>query len=229
MRKIILNSAIAMAMGTLSIAGHAAESASMSVVGEINPASCDVSLSAASIDLGSIMAATLTETANVKNGEDITVNLSCDAPAAVALQSTDNRASSAMTTAEVTDQMSTTIVGATDTNLFGLGVDSASEKVGVLMLGITGSTLEGAANPNLLSSNDMSAWTANAVSPTSGMLLEKDGYFASASTAADTVPVAVTNATYTLSSAIYLKNSAEYPTGETVNLDGNVTFSVVYL
>lgn len=229
MRKLILSSAIVMAMGTASVAGHAAESAALSVTGTIDPATCDVTLSAASIDMGTISMANLTDTSNSKEGSDITVNVGCDAPAAIAVQATDNRTSSAMTTAEVLDDLGQTFPGLTDANFFGLGTDTAGNKTGVLMLAITDATLDGTANVNMLSSTDKVTWTAKAVSSTTGLNVVKDGYFASAADADATSPAAVTNATYTVSSGVFLKNSSMYPTGENVELDGNVTFSIVYL
>lgn len=229
MRKLILNSAIAMAMGSVSFAGLAAESASLSVVGDINPATCDVSLSNASIDLGTISMTNLTADMNPKVGTDITVNVACDAPAAVAIQTTDNRSSSAMTMAEVESEMNTTISGMTDINLFGLGNDTDSNKVGALMLVVSGATVDGSSNTNVLGSTDRATWTAKSVSPSTGLTLSKDGYFASAIDADSTSPMAVTNATYTISSGIFLRKADMYPSGENVALDGNVTFSVVYL
>lgn len=231
MRKLFLNSIIVMAMGSASFAGYAAESASLSVTGTITPATCDVTLSAASIDLGNIAASTLTQQANTKAGSDITVNIACDAPAAVAVQTTDNRASSAITIAEALENLGLSMQNMTDANIFGLGTDSANNNVGILILGITGATVDGSANPNLLSSLDKASWTATRVSTSRGLSLTKDGYFASASaSAADaTSPVAFTNATYTISSGVVLKKGDQYPSGESVSLDGNVTFSVVYL
>lgn len=232
MRKLFLNSVIVIAMGSASFAGYAAESASLSVTGTITPATCGVTLSAASIDLGNIAASTLTQKANTKLGSDITVNVACDAPAAVAVQTTDNRASSAITVAEAHENMELPELpeqALTDANIFGLGTDSANNNVGILMLGITGATVDGSSNPHLLSSLDRASWTATSVANSSGLTLTKDGYFASASAADATSPVAFTNATYTISSGVVLKKGDQYPSGESVRLDGNVTFSVVYL
>ena len=229
MRKLLLSSAIVMAMTSVSFAGQAAESASLSVTGTITPATCDVALSSPSIELGNIPASTLAENMNGFIGNDVSLNVSCDAPAAIAVQTTDNRTSSAMTSAEFASQMKSNAPDYTDANYFGIGVDKANNKIGALMIAISAATTDGTANSNLLKSSDKEAWTAFKISSTATMLLEKNGYFASATDTNTTAPAAVTNAAYTLKSAVALKKGDQYPTGESVKFDGNVTFSVVYL
>lgn len=228
MRKILLSSVITLAMGAASFAGHAAESATLALTGTITPAACDVSLSSASIDFGKIPASTLTEAMNQILSSAVNVSVACDAPTAVAVQTVDNRASSAMTMSEITSTMGVTL-SSSEKQIFGLGNDSAGEKVGAMMLVINSATLDSTANNNVLSSSDKSTWTAHTVSDTSGYALEKDGYFASGNTSTSTTPAAVTNATYALKGGLLLKKADQYPSGEEVSIDGNVTFSVVYL
>ncbi|WP_312053147.1 DUF1120 domain-containing protein [Pantoea brenneri] len=229
MRKLLINSALLMAVTTASFSGLAAESATLSVTGTINPAACDVSLSSSSIALGFITASSLKQAMNTKTGNDITLNVDCDAAAAIAVQTTDNRASTAMTVAEISDELQTSLPEMTDANIFGLGADTANNKIGVLLLGITAATKDGVANSNLLSSTDKSSWTAKSASPSSIVSLAKNGYFALAADSSSTIPVAATKETYNIYSGIMLKKSDKYPSGEAVELDGNVTFSVVYL
>ena len=229
MRKLLLTTAVAAIMTSVSFAGQAAESASLSVSGTITPATCDVSLSAESIDLGNITAGTLTSDLNLKPASDVSVNVDCGAPTAVAVQTTDNRAASAMTYAEVSDQMKVDLNGFTDANLFGLGTDSAQAKIGTLVLAVSAATADGTANANLLSSTDKAAWTATTLSATTGKPLEKNGYFTLASNADTTAPAAMTKSSYTIMSQLMLKKANLYPAGEEVKIDGNVTFSVVYL
>lgn len=228
MRKLFLSTAVVAAMASVSFAGQAAESATLAVTGTITPATCDVSLSSATVEFGNIPASTLTEDYNAKAGSDITLNVDCDAAAATAIQTTDNRAASAMTLAEISEQMKFT-TDLLSTNLFGLGNDSAQGKVGLMALGLTTATADGTANTHLLTSTDKAAWTATTLSPTTTKVLEKDGYFALASDADTTAPTALTKSTFTLSPMIILKKGTLYPTGEEVSIDGNVTFSVVYL
>ncbi|MER2043752.1 DUF1120 domain-containing protein [Pantoea agglomerans] len=229
MRKLLLSTAVFAAMASVSFAGQAAESATLAVTGTITPATCDVSLSSASIELGNIAASTLTEASNIKTGNDVTLSVDCDAAAATAIQTTDNRAASAMTLTELYDQTKVTISDYTDANIFGLGTDSAQAKVGALSLSISAATVDGTANTHLLTSADKAAWKASAISATTPNPLQKNGYFALAADADATAPAAVTKSTYTLSSMIILKKGALYPTGEAVGIDGNLTFSVVYL
>lgn len=228
MRKILLSSAIVMAMGTASFAGQAAESASLAVTGTITPASCDVSLSTASLNFGTVSASTLTNTMNQISADPVTVSVACDSATAIAVQSVDNRSSSAMTVSEITDEMGADMSSAA-TSIFGLGTDSANGKVGVLLLGINGATLNGTVNNNLLTSTDKASWTAHTLSATSVSSLVNNGYFALGETADATSPATVTTATYNLTGGVVLKKADKYPSGEQVNIDGNVTFSVVYL
>jgi len=228
MRKILLSSAIVMALSSASFAGYAAESASLAVTGTITPASCDVSLSSASIDFGAISASSLKNGYNQVAASPVTVSVACDAATAVAVQTVDNRASSAMTSAEAASDFGldmSTMPG----SLFGLGTDSANSKIGALLLGIDGATLDGTTNNNVLTSTDQSTWEAHTVSPTSASSLVNNGYFALGETADSTSPASVTTATYSLTGGALLKKSDKYPSGEQVTLDGNITFSVVYL
>lgn len=228
MRKLLLSTAVVAAMASVSFAGQAAESATLAVTGTITPATCDVSLSSATIEFGNIPASTLTADQTVKTGSEVILNVDCDAAAATAIQTTDNRAASAMTLAEVTEQMKFTSTFLS-TNLFGLGTDSAQGKVGLMAIGLSAATADGTANTHLLASTDKAAWTAATLSASTPKVLEKDGYFALASDADTTAPAALTKSTYTLAPSIILKKGSLYPTGEEVPIDGNVTFSVVYL
>lgn len=229
MRKLLLSTTVAAVMASVSFAGQAAESASLSVSGTIAPSSCDVSLSSATIDLGSINAGTLTADLNVKPVSDVTVNVDCGAPAGVAVQTTDNRAASAMTLADISEQMKTDLNGFTDAHLFGLGTDSEQGKIGTLVMAVSAATADGSANANLLTSSDKAAWTATTLSASSVQPVEKNSYFTLANDANSTAPAAMTKSTYTLMSQLMLKKANLYPAGEEVKLDGNVTFSVVYL
>ncbi|ROP59982.1 uncharacterized protein DUF1120 [Enterobacter sp. BIGb0383] len=229
MRKCILHSAIAIITGSACMAGYAANSASLSITGTINPVTCDVTLSAPSIDLGIIPASTLALRNNMLEGNDVTVDVDCGGPATIAIQTTDNRRTSAMTVAEVADEFGTQSAAFSDPMFFGLGVDSASKKVGALMLGLTAASVDGATNAHILVGTDKLAWTKKTASTTTALFLDKDAYFASAADANASEPMAFTRAAYTLSSGIFLRNADKYPAGEVVNIDGSITFSVVYL
>lgn len=229
MRKLLLSTAVVAAMASVSFAGQAAESATLAVTGTITPGTCGVTLSSATIDLGNIAASTLTKDVNPLTGSDVTLNVDCDATAATAVQLTDNRAASAMTLTDISEEMNTNVTTAADTNIFGLGTDSAQSKVGALFLAISAATADGTANTNLLSSTDKAAWTASTISASKPEPLKKNGYFALAANADATAPAALSKSTYTIASQLMLKKANKYPTGEEVKLDGNVTFSVVYL
>ncbi|HKS34691.1 MAG TPA: DUF1120 domain-containing protein [Enterobacteriaceae bacterium] len=229
MRKCILHSTVAIITGSASIAGYAANSASLSITGSIEPVTCDVTLSAPSIDFGTIPASTLALRNNALAGSDVTVDVECGGPATIAIQTKDNRSASAMTVAEVKDEFGTQSAAFSDPMFFGLGVDSANKKVGALMLGLTAASVDGTTNANILVGTDKLAWTKKTASTSSALYLDKDAYFASAANASASQPMEFTKAAYTISSGIYLRNASKYPAGEIVKIDGSVTFSVVYL
>ncbi|MEB7539731.1 DUF1120 domain-containing protein [Pantoea anthophila] len=229
MRKILLSTAVVAAMTSVSFAGQAAESATLSITGTITPASCDVTLSSPSIDIGTVSAASLIKDSNVSQGHTVTLNVDCDAPAAVAVQTTDNRAASALTLANMSDEMKTSVLGLSDAQIFGLGSDSVQEKIGAMALAITQATADGETNTNVLTSSDKAVWSLTQLSTTQPATLTKNGYFALAADVNTTTPTALTQATYTIASKIILKKADAYPSGEEVPIDGNVTFSVVYL
>lgn len=224
MRKLLLSTAVTATLASVSFAGQAAESATLAVTGTITPAACDVSLSTTTLEFGNIPMSTLTENTNGIVGPEAILNVDCNAATATAIQNTDNRAASAMTLAEMSEQMKMTPEDE-EAGAYGLGTDSAQNKVGVLAIGIKSATADGTANSNLLTSTDKASWTV-ASAPFG---LKNNSYFALAANANATAPAAHTKSTYTISSGILLKKASFYPTGESVPIDGNVTFSVVYL
>lgn len=228
-RKVILNTAATIVMGTVSVTGYAAGTASLSVTGSIIPSTCDLALSTTSIDFGSLSISSLTSNINGYYANDIMVDVACDAATAVAVQTTDNRIASAMTTAEMASETGTGMSGFIDAQLFGLGTDSTNAKIGGLVLGISAATLNGSPNNYLLTSTDKATWTAQTVSTAAPLSISKGGYFTLGATAGTTSPTTITNSTYTIISGLLLKKADKYPSGEIVNIDGNITFSVVYL
>lgn len=226
MRKILL---LLLFIFPLSAAiSYAAESASLSVTGTITPATCDITLSSSVIDLGNIAAATLSNDYYTVSGNTISVNLLCDSATAVALQSSDNRPSSAMTSAEVLSEMALD-AGVSDTGIFGLGLDSVNNKVGAMTLNLIGGTLNGTTDNNILISKDKSSWSAVVISYNTPYVVEKDALFALAEDATSVSPAVVSIASYSFKPLVNLKKANKYPAGETVAIDGSVTFSLVYL
>lgn len=228
MRKL-LNTAIFTTLATVNFSGQAAESATLAVTGTITPSTCNVSASAASIDLGVIAPSTLINNTNIIMGNDVTLNVSCTAPTVTAVQLTDNRTSSAMTVAEATEAMRLTNTGYNDDNFFGLGTDSAAAKIGTLALAVNAATADGKANSGIITSTDKENWNGAALSESSPQGLTKNNYISQSATFGLNIPSAMTESTYNIVSQIMLKKSSMYPAGEDVNIDGNVTFSVVYL
>ena len=226
MRKLVISSAVSLALGACSFAVNAADTATLTVTGTITPSACDVALSTASLDVGKLAASDLSEAANDIKPASSTLSVSCDASTTVALQVKDDRSASAYTLTEfATDYNGTSFSsGVTDSSMFGLGTDSASNKVGMLLMAISDARINSATG-TLLSSADKTTWTAASGS----YILSKDGYISVASGSGSSVPASLTTAAFTLQPMIYLKKGDKYPSGEEVKIDGSVTFSVVYL
>ncbi|WP_158783158.1 DUF1120 domain-containing protein [Pantoea sp. BAV 3049] len=223
MRISLLASALTLAVATMSFTASAADTATMAVTGTITPTTCDVALSASSVDLGNIPATELLTKANDYTQDYQSLSVSCDAASQIALRTTDDRAASAYTNADFQTVSALTLPGV-DQNIFGLGTDSADGKIGSLQLVITAANIDGTA-ATVLASTDKSSWTSQGNS----YLLAKNGYVALTTNAGGTTPDSFTEATLTLSPRIYLKQGSAYPAGEEVKINGSVTFSVVYL
>ncbi|MGX5089140.1 DUF1120 domain-containing protein [Enterobacter sp. UPMP2052] len=218
MRKSLLTSAMVIAISSFSYVTHAADSATLSVKGKIIPSSCNLAASTESVDFGTIPVSSLTKDANMQVAPSVTLNLSCDASTAVAIQLMDNRSASAETAAELNQSGNIT-----DAALLGLGTDSKNNKIGAFTLQLTGATMDGNSKFTALGSNDKATWSQLHAD------LERNEYFSLALNSGATSPDPITTASFTMLPVALLKKGDQYPSGEVVNLDGNITFSVVYL
>lgn len=230
-RKLFISSAVALVLGSTVSVASAADSATLSVTGKIIPTTCDIALSNTSLSVGRIPANTLIDKANPINNDNTELSVNCSAASLVSIQTTDNRTASAMTATELSSLAGGEVPNLTDADIFGIGLDSAGNKVGALMIAVTGVTADSAKKTNLLVSSDKASWTATSLKEANRytMPLTKNGYFALASDSSSVSPVTFTNATFSIGSGVLLKKADQYPSGEEVDIDGNVTFSLVYL
>ncbi|WP_229746509.1 DUF1120 domain-containing protein [Hafnia psychrotolerans] len=153
-------------------------------------------------------------------GSSVTLGLNCDAASNVALQVTDNRASSAITNADFPANSPSNMA---DSELFGLGKDSASNNIGALGFMLTDVKLD-SASAYIMQSTDKSTWTT-----LESGILQNNGYISVAATSSATSPSSFTTASVTLTPGITLFEASRYPSGEETTLDGSVTFTVNYL
>jgi hypothetical protein len=110
-----------------------------------------------------------------------------------------------------------------DSNLFGLGKDSASNNIGALAFAPDKISADSATG-YLIQSNDKSTWSL-----TGNKMLQKNSYISVAATSSATAPSSFTTASITLVPMLGLFGASRYPSGEETVLDGSVTFTVNYL
>jgi type 1 fimbria pilin len=92
MKNAIKLATLAVLAATASISAHAAETADLAVKGTIRPSACNVAISTGEINLGTISALTLSDTAaTTLPSHNFSVTVSCDAATQVALKSFDGR------------------------------------------------------------------------------------------------------------------------------------------
>lgn len=220
MRKLLISTSVAFSMMPTVFSANAAETATLGVKGTIAISTCDVSLSDTTIDLGRVSKADLSKDFNAFSPSGVTIGLNCDAASNVALLVTDNRSSSAITNA---DLPSDSISGVKDSEIFGLGKDSASKNIGLIAFAPDKISVD-SANGYLMQSTDKSTWSLSGRN-----MLQNNTYISLAATSSATAPSSFTTASITLIPIVGLFGASRYPSGEETVLDGSVTFTVNYL
>lgn len=229
MHNPVLKSLLTVALVCQPLISESSSIASLTLAVTLQPDSCDITLSNASIPLGNIPATALSDKINLIKPVSAVVSVTCNAATAMAIRTADNRSASAYTLNEfASDTHAASLPADDDTVLYGLGHDNKSRKIGVLFLGISAVTHD-VQNGILVYSTNKSTWINRTVSASDPWFIPWNSYFSVASRADSTSPVSLTQATFTVQPVIYLKNSAQYSGGEQVNIDGNITFSVIYL
>lgn len=200
-----------LAAGILPGAAAAASSTPFSIGASLVPASCNVSLSQATLDFGDIPASTLSKTTPTKlPARDVTVTVACDAPASVALAMTDNRQGS-----ESRD------IG--NPTLFGLGMVN-SKAVGNFTLATRNSVGDGNAT------DPISRIGAGAWARLSGDLSGASDYQLSWAPKGGNTPGTFTTLQQTFAVSLEIAAINDLPPlNQGVAIDGSMTFSVVYL
>ncbi|MEB0043838.1 MULTISPECIES: DUF1120 domain-containing protein [unclassified Pseudomonas] len=216
MNKIML----IMAMSTALVPFTAqAASVDLTVTGTIIPTSCIPAFANGStVDLGKISSASLSATTqNNLPQRDITLQIACNADAAIAFAVTDNRGATKVTGLTFNGQVSNTLY-------YGLG---STQGVGIGGFGLlTGKPLaDGKEQIFLVRSPANPVWRI----PTSGLVTNAPISY-SWGPSAVAGPIAASLHTFPMSVAAVIRPTSELPpiSGE-VKLDGSVTFDVIYL
>lgn len=199
------------AASLISTSAIAADTVPFSIGASIVPTSCNVSLSQATLDFGTIPASALSEaTATRLPARDVTVTVACDAAASVALAMTDNRQGS-----ESRD--------AGNPTLFGVGMVN-NKAVGNFTLA-TGNAVGDGNATDPISRTGAGAWAR-----LSGDLSGASDYQMSWAQKGGNAPgtYKTMQQTFAVSLEIAAKNNLP-PLSQGVPIDGSMTFSVVYL
>ena len=227
----------------ISQAAQAEESsATLEVTGTLTPGSCTPTLSNSGIvDYGTIYGMGLTETSNQLGVKNIDLTINCDSPTMVAVYSTDNRMDSQTSVTVNNSWNSNSNTNQKDLRRYGLGTTSAGNPIGALTIGVD---IEGliiddhpVSDISLLVTGDVNANSVSWSNNTTGMLAEHSYSTWSAVTPGHYdgkgpygySPIAFTNATFPLIISAAVVKYSELGTKDEINLDGNITLSMVYL
>ena len=215
-------------------------SATLEVTGTLTPGSCTPTLSNSGIiDYGTIYGMGLIAVSNQLGVKNIDLTIVCDSPTMVAVYSTDNRADS-QAAVEIKNSWNSnsTISTPITKQRYGLGKTTAGKPIGAFSIGVDleGLTVDAQAVSaiELLVTSNVNASNVSWTRTSTGALYEHSysswdavtpGYY----DYGRFYPIAFTNATLPLiiSAAVSQYNTLD--TKDEINLDGNVTLSMVYL
>ncbi|MEE4407046.1 DUF1120 domain-containing protein [Enterobacter mori] len=211
----------------------AAGTADMSVGGTVITGSCTPTLSASTVDYGTIDVSRLTSTdekaGNRLGFRDITLNVTCDSPMKVAWGATDNRAGTAAYLNS--DNEMDTYYGRE--YFFGLGDTPEGKHIGSYSITITepGSTVDGEPAHLLQRHNPSASWTDLAYSTFANVYAREgapDKQF-TAGSPGTSEPMAATTFSYGLSISLQVDLMSNLNLTDDTVLDGSATFTLVYL
>lgn len=216
--------AAAAAVAAIAASGAAqAQSVDVSVVGTIIPTACTPTLAGGGVvDFGKTSASTLNQTDfTLLKGKSVPFEIACDAPAKIALEFTDNRASSL-----VPGVVNGITGGLTDDNNFALGAHSGAN-VGGFTMAPTRTTYVADGNQVWpIRSDGSGGWIRfnGKVSKAAGQLVSWSDVDADGS-----LPVAFQNLSGMIGVHVALNKGEDLPLENDVPLDGNATITLVYL
>ncbi|MFL9925882.1 DUF1120 domain-containing protein [Herbaspirillum lusitanum] len=215
MKKVIALSAL-LATALFSHLAHAADTAELQVKGVIKPAACKPTFTGGGVvDYGVIPASRLTAGAYTRlEKKDVTLNVSCDAAAKIALVTTDNRAASKV--AGITES----IRGGAEYN-YGLGT-VAGKNVGGYTLSIAPeTTADSKPVTNLYAKGN--AWADDTT------YIENTGTLFSFAAPGTKTPLAIKQLSARITVETILNKPENLPLTQEVPFDGSTTIEIKYL
>jgi len=210
-----------------SSSAFAAESADLAVRGTIRPSACNVELSdGGQLDLGTISATTLSETAGTRVAQrSMTMTVNCDAATMFGISTTDNRAGTLGETARIAR-------GAHPAQMMGLGTVNGTTIGGYVALmmqqGVTG---DGSAIETIYSHNGGASWTTVGQGPGgTGVYVQPGSRMHGYTTVDGTTPAAFSNVVQQINIITFVNSTDTLPalTGG-VPIDGSLTLQIQYL
>lgn len=215
--KRLLSMLILMTAASAAAISHAAPSVELKVTGVIRPVACNPTLAADGVvDYGNISATALRQgQATVLPARQVSLIVSCNAAAKIALAVVDNRSSSRL--AGVTDS----IQPGADYN-FGLGL-AGGKKIGGYVLSFeNGATADGRGVSGLVSTDRGNSWSAGA-----SYIQHEGSYYSFSDNGANPTMQKVLSALIKVQAV--LNKAEELPLTQDVLLDGSATIEVKYL
>lgn len=195
----------------------AADSVDLGVAGNIVPVACTPTLDHQSFDWGTYVGGELPEDtiAGLLPDRNFTLTITCGGPAMVAWRAIDNRAGTGY---NQNDQI------APEHALFGIGLAGDGSPIGGATLTLYGATGDGSQESWLASRDNGATWQGYPPGQVS-----KDSWYSMAPNGTDTQPGRYAVMTVGLQLHLYSAPSNTLPIHETIEMDGSMTFELIYL
>lgn len=192
----------------------AADAVDLAVAGNVVPAACIPALSSPSLDYGIIPVSELSaSTPTSLTPQRTTLNLTCDAAAKVAVRAIDNRLGTAF---------------APQSDRFGLGNASDGSPIGWYDLDVDSSAFGGGAagsDISLLSRDDGQSWSTLG----EGLFEMEPGPLYAVAGFASSKPGAFASYRYDMFVNATVAPTGQLPVVDSIEIDGSVTFELIYL
>ncbi|CQJ67417.1 MULTISPECIES: DUF1120 domain-containing protein [Yersinia] len=231
MRKTLLSlTPVALVLLTASGATQAADTATLTITGTVAPSACVPSFSNGGVvDFGTITSASLNPTGpSVLEPRRITFSVNCEGPVKVAFNAQDNRVGTAVGYTPFSPSPNDgSEVGLAPQYMAGLGTDSSNNNIGsVRLTSVASSGVANGATADILGTVDGGAGFSLI---TNGILTVDGSRWHTWGTVGSAKPVAITTASVEQDVAVSLNKKVNLDLTNAIHLDGNVTYTLVYL
>jgi type 1 fimbria pilin len=229
MKKSIMRLSLTALLVTASATAMADDSFDISVIGNITPAACKATIAGGHVfDYGDILAGSLSK-------DDFTVlpqkstgfSIVCDAPAKVALQTTDNR--SGTNNNPVGKTLANDFVVKASSTLMGLGLDPSGNKIGAYMAGISAESVTTDMDSDVTTIWSKDKGVTWVTSPIDYVLFVNNTNLFTWAKSGETTPVAFTTLNGQIDVQAAISPASTLNLSQPVKLDGSATVQLYYL